>query len=952
MEPDIEIVAPDGTTIKFPAGTPDDEILRVMQENFGGPEDSEYYSEPGMTEDNPIDLATVDRATAAGLTQGTWVKGADGTVYALPSPPTEGQVRVGDEPLAQGVYQRPFSVAEDIAKSIPTGIVEGATGLVGLQGAIGQAMYGEQAAGQYVPGFGFVGPTGEQLNDRLRESLGRDYYQPQSVAGEYARTAGEFLPGLVAPGGTGAKVASWLVPAATSETAGQLARALSGGERDTAAEGFARMGGGLIGGLGVGGFNAARSGADIALRNAAEGVTPQQLEMAAALRQRGGLLGVDLTNAEAMQQATGGATGLGRLQRVVEGQTSRMAPMFANRPAQVERAITSELDRLGPSVEPSTLAPQVRDAAGGVLTRLRQRANEDAGPFYRNLPGQSLPPEQFQQLTENPSFAAALRAVRGDEELAPLLSAELPMDESTRMLRARQQGFNRPAFHETTPEGYQGITTEGFSLAPRRAGAGDFQMPIGVFTKPTGEAIGVGGDNAVQMPLLMRTPQTQTFADRAELASLLRQNPEYGASVNRLDDTNATFGRLGRAADEAWDRTRNTPEGDVVDAMDNDLMRMWKDSEIGAGEAARRIATEDLRGRGLDAITVQNDRGTLGRNVETSVVFDPSNIRSRFDAFPAPTPDNDLNVINEVVKQLGTMADEAAPNSMRQGGSMTRAAQRTQAQQLADALAREASPDYAMARDTVRGVNEAFIDPLKAGPIGALADSSEAAPNLASMTGRLFPDAPFEGQAAETARALELMGEIDPSVGGPLVRQHLARQAMEAQQQLATGDNQFGGANFVARAFGNPEQRRTVMGAIDATAPRVDPSMAFPEINPNVQQALPSDPMANLVEVLQATGQRARAGSETAFNQEFQQQLRGGNLASGSVRAGINLPGIPGQLAKGFDDWTARRNAETLADLLVANSDEFSARLTRAINRPRGANRIRTATAVGAGQED
>jgi hypothetical protein len=174
---------------------------------------------------------------------------------------------------------------------------------------------------------------------------------------------------------------------------------------------------------------------------------------------------------------------------------------------------------------------------------------------------------------------------------------------------------------------------------------------------------------------------------------------------------------------------------------------------------------------------------------------------------------------------------------------------------------------------------------------------------------------------------------------------------MEAQQALATGDNQFGGANFAARAFGNPEQRRTVMGAIDATAPPPSP-LAFPPINPNAPQAMPSDPMAQLVEVLQATGQRARAGSETAFNQEFQQQLRGGNVGSNLVRGGMNIPGIPGQLAKGFDDMIARRNAETLADLLMANSDEFSARLTRAINRPRGANRVRAAATLGAVQED
>jgi hypothetical protein len=270
---------------------------------------------------------------------------------------------------------------------------------------------------------------------------------------------------------------------------------------------------------------------------------------------------------------------------------------------------------------------------------------------------------------------------------------------------------------------------------------------------------------------------------------------------------------------------------------------------------------------------------------------------------------------------------------------------------LADALAREASPDYGMARDTVRGINEAFIGPLKAGPIGALADTSEAAPNLAAMTGRLFPDTPFEGQAAETARALELMGEIDPSVGGPLVRQQLARQAMEAQQELATGSNQFGGANFAARAFGNPEQRRTVMGALDVVN-RPDPNMAFPPLSANAVPARGSDPMAQLVEVLQATGQRHRAGSDTAFNQDIQRQMAGGNVASGAVRSVANIPGIPGRIATGIDDIVARRNAETLADLLMANSEDFNARLTRALNRPRGANRVRAGVAVAAGQED
>jgi len=705
--------------------------------------DNGIYPEmrPGFSRDNPIDLTTIDRSTPEGqalvtqLTRGTWVKGADGTVYELPDDAREGVVRTGDEPLASGLVQRPQSGLEDVAKSFPTGVVEGLTGLAGLQGSLAQMAGGQP--GQYMPGFGIVGPTGEQLNEGVRDLIGRDYYQPQTVAGEYSRTAGEFLPGVVAPGGTGAKLASWLVPAATSETAGQVARGMNGGRRDTDAENYARMGGGLVGGLGVGAANSFRGGADIALRNAAEGVTPQQMQMAAALRQRGGLLGVDLTNAEAMQQATGGGTGLGRLQRVVEGQTNRMAPMMAQRPGQVERAIGGELDRIAPQTAPPQIAGQAQEAATGVLDTMRRRVNESAQPLYDQLPGQTLDPADLATLQANPSYNAAAEQLMGNPELAALVS---------------------------------------------------------------------GG-----------------------------------------------------------------PE--------------------------------------------------------------------------------DLSTVNRVIQQLDTMGEQARPGAMNPTGNNTLASQREQAAALARQLAGDTSPEFAAARQTVATGREAFVDPLRRGPIGAIAGQSDVQPSLAGQTQALFPAQPFEGQAAETARALELMGEIDPSVGGPLVRQHLARQSMEAQQQLATGDNQFGGANFAARAFGNPEQRRTVMGAIDATALPPSP-LAFPPLNPNAPQAMPSDPMANLVEVLQATGQRHRGGSETAFNQEAIQALRGGNLATNAGQTLTNPLGTMGRIGRGIDDWTARRNAETLAEMLMADSDEFSARLTRAINRPRGANRIRAGVTLSAGQED
>lgn len=722
MEPDIEIVAPDGTTIKFPAGTPDDEILRVMQENFGGPEDAAYYAEPGMSENNPIDLTTIDRSTPEGqalvssLTRGTWVKGADGTVYALPDDAREGSVTVGDEPLSPGLVQRPFSGVEDVAKSFPTGVVEGVTGLLGTPGALGDFGAGGSVASNVLLS---MMPTGAEMNQGIRDQLGRDYYQAQTPAGEFSQTAGEFLPGVVAPGGAGTKLASWLVPAVASEGAGQIARGMSGGRRDTDAENYARLLGGLGGGLGVGAVGAVRGGVDNVLANAAPNVTPQQLQMAAALSASGDVLGNPLTRAEAVQQVTGGATNLGRVQRVIEGTTNRLGPMMAARPERVDRALAGVLDQIGPLVEPGPLAGQARTAANRVLENTRARINAQARPFYGAADQQVVSAEEYAALREIPTYRAAEEAFFGSPELSA----------------------------------------------------------------------GVGG-------------------------------PQSVSAINR-----------------------------VIQEMD-----------------------------------------TLARNADA-----------------------------------GPMAPNANANLARVRG---------EASDLAKGIVDLASPDYAQARAIGAAGRQTELVPIQRGPLGSIARQDELQPDLAATQGRLFPPSPYGGQAQETARALRLMGDVDPNVGGPLVRQQLEQQAAEATQRNVSGPNPFGGAKFAATQFGNRLQSDTMLGAVDTVAP-----MASRDIR-------------DLVENFRATGQREPQGSNTSFNNILAAEMQGGNVAQESWASLLNPLRVPGRIAGAIDDMTARANANTLADLLMANSDEFNARLTRAINRPRGANRVRAAATLGAVQED
>jgi hypothetical protein len=679
---------------------------------------------------DPIDLQTLPPEDIAYLNAGMYVRLPNGEVSRMMRDARPGAGGPGTEEVRPGLFiEENSDVPTDIAKSLPTGVVESLTGLGGMQGTIGQMIYGEQSLGQNMPGFGVVGPTGAQINQAIRNQIGYDPYQPQTPQGGYAKSVGENLIGGLAPGGPLTRIASVAVPAFASEGAAQIAEGMGA---SPTAQTMARTIAGIGSGLAVGGVNAVQGGADISLRNAAQGVTPQQLQKAAALRNRAQAAGINLTNANALQQVTDGATGLGQLQRAVEG-NSLLQRYFAELPEQTRNAINAQLEQIGPLVEPSQLAGQAREAANRVLRNTRANINAQANPFYRAADDQVVSAEEYAALQEIPTY--------------------------------------------------------------REAEAAFFS------------------------------------------------SPELSASAGGPQSVSA---------------------------------------------------------------------------------------------------------INRVIQEMDTLARQADQGNMTAGANANLARVRGESAELAKGLVDLSSPSYAQARAIGATGRQNELVPLQRGPLGSIADQPELQPNLGATTGRLFPDAPFRGQAQETARALDLMGE---SVGGPLVRQHLDKIAMEAQQDLVSGPNQFGGANFAVRAFGNPEQRETVMRALDVVN-RPDPNMAFPPINANAVPPRGSDPMANLVEILMATGQRHQGGSQTAFIQDLQRQMRGGNVVQESLASSLNPMRIPGRIAGAIDDLTAQANKDTLANLLMGSSEEFNARLTRALNRPRGANRVRAGVAVTAGQED
>ena len=210
----------------------------------------------------------------------------------------------------------------------------------------------------------------------------------------------------------------------------------------------------------------------------------------------------------------------------------------------------------------------------------------------------------------------------------------IDMSQEARMARADEM-FPIEAFHETSTD-----FTE-FDPFRRGAGDGDPEMPTGVFTKPTAETIGLGGETEIQMPLRINKGKNLTVKNRDEMAK----------AINDLDAYNGDYFKarndFHRFDNETAEKYNAVFEGAIgKEFLNRDPERYFEESEkfinfwdstLGAmGHRARYLLDETIRDENYnpiyDSFTVLKDKGSLG-NVETTVTIDPSNVRSKFARF-------------------------------------------------------------------------------------------------------------------------------------------------------------------------------------------------------------------------------------------------------------------------------------------------------------------------------
>lgn len=155
--------------------------------------------------------------------------------------------------IKKNAAERP-SVATDVAKSAGAGVGKGLVGIAGLPGDLAElGARGIDRATQFVGGkLGMdVKPRADRPPDfgsadiqKGIEGVTGEFYKPQTTAGKYAHTIGEFAPGLIGgPAGLGRRaLTNVIAPGVASEAAGQ---ATEGSKYEP----YARVAGAMAGGI-------------------------------------------------------------------------------------------------------------------------------------------------------------------------------------------------------------------------------------------------------------------------------------------------------------------------------------------------------------------------------------------------------------------------------------------------------------------------------------------------------------------------------------------------------------------------------------------------------------------------------------------------------------------------------------------------------------------------------
>lgn len=280
---------------------------------------------------------------------------------------------------------------------------------------------------------------------------------------------------------------------------------------------------------------------------------------------------------------------------------------------------------------------------------------------------------------------------------------------------------------------------------------------------------------------------------------------------------------------------------------------------------------------------------------------------------------NDSPVVMDMVRQRLRERADAATSLGQATPSNLEAASYGAVERQAGQESTAASPELAQARAQQAQLRQQYLEPLMAGPIGKLSKT----PDVSRAAEALFPRNPLPNSAGEVQTAVQALSKRNPWAARQLVRAHVESVFNNATRDLQAGPSGFGGASFRSQLIGNKQQAENLAAGIRGL--------------PGGDAILPG--FDRMLEVMEATGQRQRIGSQTAFNQELQGQLKSGGVTgeATSIAAGGGIK-LPARIKEKFEQWRLGKNVDEIARLLT---DPKAADAFRALaDAPNGSQRM------------
>jgi hypothetical protein len=281
-------------------------------------------------------------------------------------------------------------------------------------------------------------------------------------------------------------------------------------------------------------------------------------------------------------------------------------------------------------------------------------------------------------------------------------------------------------------------------------------------------------------------------------------------------------------------------------------------------------------------ITALKTKPRVGDAIDDAISHVTSDAYSGVKGLPA----NDPRVLNAAKIYLDAQYTKFT-DPLAGSVNSTKAGNAFGASREIDAYLNAKSPSYAQGSKNFEVAQKTQIGPMKAGPIGQIAEGK--------VTGEtLMPTKPVSLYPADIKRTVDLLRRKDPTALPSWTRQQLESTFNESAQKLSSGENQFGGPKFAANVTGNKQQRENLRTLVTESSG---------------MQAWKG--FEDFLNVMEAQGQRFPANSATTFN-EMERQRLGGGLATKLV-----TPITPSRFTRGIEQWQMGNNAKTLAKMLT-----------------------------------